>query len=287
MSTDNSTMLTSRVFLRRDMTEPRDIATGNGTAFVFSRRCPGKLSDNEDGAAVFDFGNGIAVLAVADGLGGVASGELASSTALKTFRRTFRGLDTPTSSLRSAIIDGFERANQAVIGLGLGTATTLAVLELNDGYARPYHAGDSMILVSGGRGRIKMETMSHSPVGYAVAAGMLDAEEAMHHEDRHIVSNVVGMENMRIEVGPELKLAPRDTVLLASDGLSDNLHISEIIAMTRKGPLERSAQRLVTEADKRMQGASSDEPSKPDDLTFVVWRTSPKRVRAARSDQVA
>ena len=31
------------------------------------------------------------------GGGGVASGELASSTALKTFRRTFRGLDTPTS----------------------------------------------------------------------------------------------------------------------------------------------------------------------------------------------
>ena len=278
-----SSTLSSRLFVSRDMPEPMAVEIAGGTAIVFSTRCPGKVSDNEDGAAVFEFADGSAVLAVADGLGGVAGGELASGLTLESLRRTFRAADTKKTNLRSAIIDGFEQANRAVQGLGLGTATTLAVLELNRGYARPYHAGDSTILAVGGRGKVKMETMSHSPVGYAVAAGVLDAEEAMHHEDRHLVSNVVGMDDMRIEVGPGMKLATRDTMLLASDGLVDNLHLGEIVHLIRKGKLVDIADQLISEVEKRMVGAGIDEPSKPDDLTFMLWRRTPERSTKSRN----
>jgi serine/threonine protein phosphatase PrpC len=271
-SVNPSSTHSSRLFSCRDMPEPKAVEVAGGTAVVFSTRCPGKVTGNEDGAAVFEFQDGSAVLAVADGLGGVAGGEQASSATLEALRRTFRATDPKRINLRSAIIDGFEQANQAVLNLGLRTATTLAVLELNHGYARPYHAGDSMILAAGGRGKIKMETMSHSPVGYAVAAGVLDAEEAMHHEDRHLVSNVVGMNDMRIDVGPGLKLAPLDTMLLASDGLVDNLHLAEIVQLIRKGKLKKVAALLVSEVEKRMVGVNVHEPSKPDDLTFIVWR---------------
>ncbi len=64
----------------------------------------------------------------------------------------------------------------------------------------------------------------------------------MHHEERHLVSNVVGTDDMRIELGPPLKLARYDTVLLASDGLLDNLYTDEIVELIRKGlSVSRSA----------------------------------------------
>ena len=81
-------------------------------------------------------------------------------------------------------------------------------MEISNGSVRPYHVGDSVILLVGQRGKIKLQTVSHSPVGYAVEAGVLDEVEAMHHQDRHVVSNFIGSPEMRIEVGAPLRLAP-------------------------------------------------------------------------------
>ncbi len=49
-----------------------------------------------------------------------------------------------------------------------------------------------MILFTGHKGKIKLQTISRSPVGYAVHTGLLDETEAMHHEDRHLASNIIG-----------------------------------------------------------------------------------------------
>jgi serine/threonine protein phosphatase PrpC len=78
---------------------------------------------------------------------------------------------------------------------------------------------------------------------------------------------------MRVEVGPAVQLAARDTVLLASDGLFDNLYSDEIVAAIRTGPLVAAADRLVERVQARMKGADkSDKPCKPDDLTVVLFR---------------
>ena len=131
-----------------------------------------------------------------------------------------------------------------------------------------------MILVCGGRGKVKLQTVPHSPVGFALEAGILDEDEAMHHKDRHLVSNVIGMPEMRIEIGSTLKFKPRDTLLLASDGLFDNLHIDEIVDYIRKGPLLKSVGGLIDEAKTRMIKRQAGLPSKPDDLTVLAYRPS-------------
>ena len=77
---------------------------------------------------------------------------------------------------------------------------------------------------------------------------------------------------MRIEVGPRFELAPRDTVLLASDGLTDNLTLAEIIALVRKGPLTQAVAKLAALARERMSTRLPGTPSKPDDLTIVAYR---------------
>ena len=250
-------------------------AIAGGSAAVYSARCPGKESANEDAAALIPVGEAAGVLAVADGLGGLPAGERASVLAVRCLASALKRAEPGDATLRSAILDGFEHANRAVAKLGVGAATTLAVAEIQKGSMRPYHVGDSMILVVGQRGKIKLQTVSHSPVGFAVEAGVLDESEAMHHEDRHIVSNVLGAPDMRIEIGSTIAIAPCDTVLLASDGLFDNLHIAEIVQRLRKGPLALGAQRLAADASRRMSDPEDGLPSKPDDLTFVAFRATP------------
>jgi serine/threonine protein phosphatase PrpC len=83
---------------------------------------------------------------------------------------------------------------------------------------------------------------------------------------------------MRIEVGPPLKLTDRDTVLLATDGLFDNLTLAEIIEAIRKDPLSRLVPRLIALCQHRMSGTDEGHPSKPDDLTMLIYRP----LRAAR-----
>jgi serine/threonine protein phosphatase PrpC len=119
-------------------------------------------------------------------------------------------------------------------------------------------------------------------VGYAVEAGLLDHREAMHHEDRHLISNMVGAPDMRIEVGSLVRIAPRDTLVIASDGLFDNLHLEEIVQLVRRGPLAEVGALLLHTCQQRMAEPMADHPSKPDDLSFILFRRPPRaRQRSA------
>jgi PPM family protein phosphatase len=244
---------------------------GRWEACAFSRRCPGKETPNEDAIAIIRLADDTVVYAIADGCGGMRGGEQASSLALQTLADSLERHEGGPERLRVAILDGIEQANIAVQDLKIGAACTIAVVECHRGSIRPYHVGDSMILVTGIRGRIRYQSVSHSPVGFAVESGMLCANEAMHHEDRHIVSNVVGDPRMRIEIGPTVTLAQRDTVLIASDGLFDNVSVEEVVDHMRKGKLANSLSSLTDLAYARMMGMQ-DQPCKPDDLSVVAIR---------------
>lgn len=262
----------ARCYVDRDMESPEVESIATGIAAVLSRRCPDKPTANEDAAALIPFDERSCALVVADGVGGVPAGERAAGLALEALKASLEQSARVGDPLRSAILNGFENANQAVCELAVGAATTLAVVAIEEHTARAYHAGDSMILVVGGRGKVKLQTIPHSPVGFAVESGYLSEVDAMHHEDRHLVSNVLGTPRMRIDVGSPLELAPRDTVLLATDGLSDNLHVPEIVELICKGALPGAAARLADDATRRMTRPESGHPSKPDDLTFVIFR---------------
>ena len=246
--------------------------TGSGTFAVFTSRSPEKSGINEDSAAVIRLDDETSVLMVADGVGGLPSGGQASSLVIDLLLDAARSALSDHSDLRDVILSAIEEANQRIINYANGSATTLAVVELHGNAIRTYHVGDSMIMVVGQRGKLKMETISHSPVGYAVGAGMLSAEEAIVHDDLHIVSNVVGSQEMHISMGIPYRLAGRDTLLIATDGLFDNIPRDEIIDMIRAGPLQKCADRLAAYARKRMEAGIA--PFKPDDLTFILYRPS-------------
>jgi serine/threonine protein phosphatase PrpC len=262
----------AHLFFKQDLLEGSLLPLAGGIAALYTKRSPEKETPNEDAIAIIPTGPESGVLAVADGLGGAPAGQQASSLAIQCLVRTVEEAAREDSAIRSGILNGFESANEEVLALAVGAATTLTVVEFDGRLVRHYHVGDSFCLLTGQRGKIKMQSIPHSPVGYAVESGLLDETDAMHHEERHVISNVIGSTDMRIEVGSAVEVAPRDTLLLASDGLSDNLHMPEIVECIRKGSLDSVTQALSRLARERMEGSDKDEPSKPDDLAFAVFR---------------
>lgn len=260
----------TNLFAGVDMEMPQTVTPGTGTAIVFTRPRPGRTSPNEDAAAVIPGADDCCVLAVADGLGGLPAGDAAARTVLQYLADRLEGVDAV--SQREAMLTGLEQANAAILSAGQGGASTVAVAAIDGNTVRTAIAGDSMIVVCGQRGRVKYQSVPHSPIGYAEASGMLDENEAMFHAERHLVSNVVGQDGMHVEVGPVIRLAPRDTVILGSDGLFDNLYIGEIVELVRCGPLDVAARKLLLACQQRMQQDTDRHPHKPDDLTFILYR---------------
>lgn len=260
----------ARLFRLLDLDSAIAVDVGGARVALYSRRAPGKDTPNEDAALVLEHPGGTVIAAVADGVGGLAAGETASGLAVERLATAFAELgDAP---VRAGVLNGFEQAHAAIRDTVSGAATTLAALELNARHLRSYHAGDSGLVVVGGRGKVKFASLPHSPTGYGVEAGLLDAADALHHEERHVVSNVLGHEPMSVEMGSPMSLAARDTVVLASDGLFDNLYVEEIGRLATHGDVVAACQVLADRALARMATPGSGKPSKLDDLTILVLR---------------
>ncbi|MBN2489739.1 MAG: protein phosphatase 2C domain-containing protein [Planctomycetes bacterium] len=274
-----------RLLFQQDLADVEVWAFAGGRVAVYSARAPHKDRVNEDAMALLPVGADRGLLAVADGAGGMRVAHAASRRALKRLRRAVAEGSHNGWPLREAILEGFDRANAAVSALR-GAATTLAVAEVGtSGVSRCYHAGDTPALVVSGKGVIKLKTVDHSPVGYAVEAGVIAEEEAIHHRLRHVISNFLGSPDMRIEVSARVRLVPRDRLLVASDGLFDNLHLEEIVRIVCKGPLLAAARRLVALCRKRMETPCPGVPSKPDDLSFLLYGPDPAPRRAGQVER--
>lgn len=237
---------------------------------VFSTRAPYRTEDsrNEDAAAVVSVNEYSTLLLVADGVGGTPGGADAAALTIASVLDEIKR--RPAEEMRETILSAIERANRELLDRGTGSATTLVLVEVNGTTVRPYHVGDSVAMMVGQRGKVKLETLSHSPVGYAVEAGVMSEAEGFRHEDRHLVSNIVGIPEMHVAMGMPVKMATFDTLLLGTDGLFDNLQRDQIIDVIRAGDLEASANALAERAWNRMTDSSGR--GKPDDMTFIMLR---------------
>lgn len=242
----------------------------------YTRKNPERPSQNEDCLGFAVLPNQTVVLMVADGVGGHPKGAEAAYTVLSSIEKNLRKLaDIPggDDEVRTAILNGIEKANQLLIHEAIGSRSTVTVCVVKKQGARAFQVGDSELMICGQRGRIKYQTWSHSPVGYAVQAGILDSQAAMTHPDRHFISNVVGEAEMRIEMGPTVELAPRDTILLGSDGLYDNFSYGDLSNFVRSGPMTHVLDNLVHKLEGRLTpGDDRPESVKFDDVSFMTLR---------------
>lgn len=240
-----------------------------GTAALFTKPAPYRTTDNEDSIFYYNLACGATVIAVADGVGGQRGGAEASAIAMQELAdnvKSVKDLDGLTGKIVAAI----ETANQKIHDLGIGAGSTIVVASISAYEVRFFAVGDSAGFVIGGKGKIKYRTIEHSEAGFAVEAGLIDSKEALEHENRNVILNALGYKDMRMELSPPVKLSPRDKVLIASDGVLDNLTPQQISDQLVGGPIQKGANQLVAMVENYI--ASGNENAKEDDLSLVIYQ---------------
>lgn len=213
---------------------------------------------NEDffGTWEFDRGGRLLVGAVADGLGGYAAGEVASSLACRAVETSIASApaDEPLEDVVAAAI---RRANDEVYRAARsqpeleGMATTLTCAAVTAGRVVVGHVGDSRAYLIRD-GAAEPLTTDHSLVGELVRNGDLTDEEAMAHPQRHILTNALGTHpDVRVDVRVA-PVKPGDVILLCSDGLTSLVAAREIPAVLGAAPdFLAAADRLIALANER------------------------------------
>ncbi|MCB0353407.1 MAG: protein phosphatase 2C domain-containing protein [Bdellovibrionales bacterium] len=259
---------------RIDQPQSFSLSNGNAAYFIAPSSERSKENLNQDSLLILDMREEGIVLCVADGLGGARGGDQASRIALESLQESVLS-SAGKEPLRARIINGFESANQRILDLGIGAGSTLVVVEVGKESFRAYTVGDSEVLVMGQKGVVLFSSLPQSPVGYAVESGMIEPQAAIFHSDRHIVSSVLGSNEMHIHLHSEMPLKERDTVVLATDGVFDNVFREEVVESVRSGSLLTGLESLVSLTQKRMTAARNGKPSKPDDVAVIVFRRTP------------
>ena len=274
-----------RCYIDSDADVPDFNVVNDREIAAFSHRSPGKITRNEDSLAWIAW-PGALLLAIADGVGGQPGGGEASTLTVQLLVERFKNINQDQISLevfREGVLDTLERANLEIQSLGNGSGTTLTVVAVAQGQARTFSVGDSSVMVCGGKGKIKFLNTPHSPTGYAIAAGILSEDDALHHAERHLLSNLVGSPDMHIDIGPILRLAARDRILVASDGLWDNMYLEEIIEVVHKGAVPKAARTMQVTCHCRMTGNDASLPGHADDLSFILARAKANSTRQPKA----
>lgn len=183
-------------------------------------------SANEDSALVRDDAK---VWVVADGMGGHANGQWASTTVVSAIKAA--ALHENFNADVAGVVGAIQAANthiyQAARETGQSMGSTTAALYLCGDQFACVWAGDSRIYLLRD-GALHRMTRDHTQVQEMVDRGLLTADEAVNHPMSHVLSRAVGVQEV-LELEAVTDLAkPRDVFLLCSDGLTGVVSEPEI-----------------------------------------------------------
>src|SRR5271156_3452457 len=205
---------------------------------------------------------------IADGMGGHEGGKEASRMAVETVREVYDQAvqDDP----RAALVESFTAAHARIQDFaerhptfhGMGTTCTALVLRGRQLYFA--HVGDSRLYLVRAA-RILRLTRDHSYVGRLVESGIVRAEDAEKHPQRHILTAALGAGRDLAVDGSEqpVPLKEGDDLLLCTDGLWSVVTEEELETAVSGNPPAESCAVLVELA--RQRGA-------PDNVTLQVLR---------------
>lgn len=177
---------------------------------------------------------GIAI-AVCDGMGGAAAGEVASQMAVDTLFETLRGdgAAEDRDSFASRLVDSIEDAGARIYRAAKkdrtrrGMGTTATVAGLVDKVLFVGQVGDSRCYILRD-GRLTLITKDQSLVNQLIEAGQLTEDEAMVFEHSNIILQALGTTEQVVVDLTFVELRRGDRVLLCSDGLSGLINDSAI-----------------------------------------------------------
>lgn len=220
------------------------------------------------------------LLVVADGMGGIAGGEVASGLAVETISwhvaRTmpwfYRYQDGREKELEAELVRAVEKCDETITDAAaasqfhrMGTTLTMAYVL----WPRLYvvHAGDSRCYVQRG-GKLVRMTKDHTVAQQAIERGIMTEEQAKTSPFGNTLWNCIGggVEGVRPDVY-HLTLQPNDELLLCSDGLTRRLEDSDVRdILLRSATPESACDSLI---------AAANEAGGQDNITVIVARVQP------------
>jgi protein phosphatase len=224
-----------------------------------------KRDHNEDNFGCYD---DLKLYLVADGMGGHAAGEMASSIAVQSVHaqvekqreliadgKTYEGPieESPVPKLLSEAVriacgDIYQKAQSGREFAGMGTTTT--ALLFHGAHAYVAHVGDSRAYLLR-EGRILQLSEDHSLVNEQLKAGIITESQARSSRFKNIITRSVGVEE---DVPVDLlavELKERDTFVLCSDGLANLVNDLEIGETVTENFFRRVPELLIDLANNR------------------------------------
>jgi len=192
-------------------------------------------------------------LAVCDGMGGAAAGEVASHMAVDTLFEMLRGASPPNSrdGFAQRLVAAIEEAGAQIFAAAKkdrtrrGMGTTATVAGLVDRVLFIGQVGDSRCYILR-NGRLTLVTKDQSLVNQLIEAGQLTESEAEAFEHSNIILQALGTTEHVVVDLTFVELRRGDRLLLCSDGLSGLVHDSVIREeMALIGPLPQLTERLI------------------------------------------
>jgi len=175
-----------------------------------------------------DFASGYGMLlCVADGIGGVAGGEMASRLALLTLDKAFYAvMSTDAEAIVPVLKQAADYANSSIREVAAnrkeyaGMGSTLSGVCLMGERYWVVNAGDSRVYRYR-NGLLKPLSNDDTLAARAVRSGAMTFEQAAHSPDSHVLTNYLGAAEFSLAVDPGPELRDGDSLLVCSDGLYD------------------------------------------------------------------
>jgi protein phosphatase len=231
----------------------------------YARTDPGPIREHNEDAFLADQEYGVFI--IADGMGGHAAGEVASSMAVETVRDLLVDQEDPEETRLVREVEPIDPAdilrerlryamNQASIRIRReselrpetrGMGTTVVVLVVEGEQAHFAHVGDSRAYLFRD-GRLVRLTRDHTVVQQEIDAGRLTPELARLVPHKHILTQSVGFHGPVEPDTTTRMIQPGDVFILCSDGLTDPLDDEAILEVVRSMPVDMLADALVEAA---------------------------------------
>ena len=217
----------------------------------------GKHRDRNEDA--FDYDAEAGFFVVADGMGGLDAGDIASRATVAIFQQGLSQPDSITSCnkagrlalLQNLAVEANDKVHTYANLYDFQTqmGTTLIAGFISGSHLLYVHVGDSRIYLIR-QDKIRQLTRDHSLVQEMVDMGKISLDEARTHIQRNIINQAIGLEPViDVDCG-ECQLEPGDILLACTDGLHDmitsDLEIADLIQTAET--LDASASNLVQKA---------------------------------------
>jgi serine/threonine protein phosphatase PrpC len=194
------------------------------------------------------------LVAVSDGMGGAAAGEVASALVVESLR-DYLDDECREADILASIKCAVEEANkdvwQAASASGRqGMGATLTAVVVHRALAHIAQVGDSRAYLLRG-GRISRITKDQSYVEFLIDAGMITREEAEHSPYKHVILQAMGVRpEVQIGLG-RIPMRRGDVFLLCSDGLWEKVRDEEMLAIAGASGLAEACDPLIALAHER------------------------------------